>query len=112
MKTVLDIRRQLHELCDRVGVAITSAGSDCSDKLRQSLLSGLFVNISEHVGEGKYKVVSELMTRCDLCLNRCAIASCRPDRRSSYILVPVSSMSSHIHLTSCTLNLSSPLNVT
>ena len=58
MKIVTDIRRQLHDLCERVGVAITSGGSECSPSLRESLLTGLFVNVAEHIGEGKYRTVS------------------------------------------------------
>ncbi len=58
MKTVMDTRRQLSELCERVGVAIPSGGGDCSQSLRRALLGGLFVNVAEHVGEGKYKTVS------------------------------------------------------
>ena len=58
MKTVVDTRRQLSELCERVGVAIASGGADCSRSVRRALLGGLFVNVAEHVGEGKYKTVS------------------------------------------------------
>ena len=58
MATVLDIRRQLSELCERVGVAVTSGGAECSENVRRALLAGLFVNVAEHVGEGKYKTVS------------------------------------------------------
>ncbi len=58
MKTVYDIRHQLHELCGRVGVAMTTGGADCSENLRKALLKGLFLNVAEHTGEGKYKTVS------------------------------------------------------
>ena len=60
MKRVLDIRRQLHELCECVGVVISSQGgrSECSESLRRALLNGLFLNVAEHAGEGKYKTVS------------------------------------------------------
>ena len=58
MKTVLDTRRQLSELCESVGVAIASGGAECSENLRKALLSGLFVNMAQHIGEGKYKTVS------------------------------------------------------
>ena len=57
MATVVDIRRQLSELCERVGVVITSGGAECSESVRRALLTGLFVNVAEHVGEGKYKTV-------------------------------------------------------
>lgn len=59
MKIVFDIRRQLHELCERVGMTIISGGAECSESLRRSLLKGLFVNVAEHVGEGKYRTVSD-----------------------------------------------------
>ena len=57
MATVVDIRRQLSELCERVDVVITSGGAECSESVRRALLTGLFVNVAEHVGEGKYKTV-------------------------------------------------------
>ena len=57
MATVLNVRQQLHDLCERVGVAITSYGAECSEPLRKALLSGLFTNVAEHRGEGKYHTV-------------------------------------------------------
>jgi hypothetical protein len=57
MATVLNVRQQLHDLSDRVGVAITSYGAECSEPLRKALLSGLFTNVAEHRGEGKYHAV-------------------------------------------------------
>ena len=59
MKTVVDTRRQLSELCERVGVVVSSGGAECSQSLRKALLGGLFMNVAEHIGEGKYKTVSE-----------------------------------------------------
>lgn len=58
MKLVVDTRRQLSELCERVGVVLESGGADCNLSLRRALLGGLFVNVAEYVGEGKYKTVS------------------------------------------------------
>ena len=57
MATVLNVRQQLNDLCERVGVAITSYGAECSEPLRKALLSGLFTNVAEHRGEGKYHAV-------------------------------------------------------
>lgn len=57
-QTVVDTKRQLSDLCDGVGVAVISGGADCSQSVRRALLGGLFVNVAEHVGEGKYKTVS------------------------------------------------------
>ncbi len=62
MATVLSIRCQLSGLCERVGVACVSGGSECSQVLCRALLRGLFVNVAEHVGEGKYKTVSETLS--------------------------------------------------
>ena len=59
MKTVMDTRRQLSELCERVGVAMASGGAECGLALRHALLGGLFLNVAEHMGEGKYKTVRE-----------------------------------------------------
>ena len=63
MKIVLDIRQQLVELCVRLGVASTSGGADCSQNLRKALLRGLFVNVAEHAGEGKYRTVSDVWVK-------------------------------------------------
>ena len=60
MKIVLDVRQQLVELCERLGVASTSGGADCSQNLRKALLRGLFVNVAERAGEGKYRTVSDV----------------------------------------------------
>ena len=57
MATVLNVRQQLHDLCERVDVVITSYGVECSEPLRKALLSGLFTNVAEHRGEGKYHAV-------------------------------------------------------
>ena len=58
MRIVIDVRRQLHEMCDCMDVTVTSGGVECSESLRKSLLRGLFGNLAEHVGEGKYHTVS------------------------------------------------------
>lgn len=58
MSTVLDVRRQLCELCQREGVRLCSGGADCGEAVRQALIGGLFTNVAEHIGEGKYLTVS------------------------------------------------------
>ena len=63
MSTVLDVRRQLCELCERVGVKLSSGGAECSEELRRALIGGLFMNAAEHIGEGKYLTVSR-QERC------------------------------------------------
>jgi hypothetical protein len=69
MATVLNVRQQLHDLCERVGVAITSYGAECSEPLRKALLSGLFTNVAEHRGEGKYHAVRPGSTSLSLSLS-------------------------------------------
>ena len=75
MATVLNVRQQLHDLCERVGVAITSYGAECSEPLRKALLSGLFTSVAEHRGEGKYHAVRpgylplSLFSLCSLSLS-------------------------------------------
>ena len=63
MKIILDIRLQLVELCERLGVTLTSGGADCSQNLRKAMLRGLFVNVAEHAGEGKYRTVSDVWVK-------------------------------------------------
>ena len=61
MRTVLDVRRQLKELCQRLGVGLEGAGFGSSrdgEALLRSLLGGLFTNVADHTGEGKYLTVS------------------------------------------------------
>ncbi len=58
MSTVMDVRHQLAELCGRVGLSLVSAGVECSEAVRRALISGLFLNVAEHIGEGKYLTVS------------------------------------------------------
>ena len=60
MAIVLNIRFQLLDICERVGLACISAGTECSEVLRRALLKGLFVNVAEHVENGKYMTVREL----------------------------------------------------
>ena len=59
MKIVLDVRQQLGELCERLGIPPASGGRECSGSVRMALLGGLFVNVAEHVGGGKYRTVSQ-----------------------------------------------------
>ena len=63
MKIVLDIRLQLVKLCKQLGVTATSGGAGCSQNLRKALLRGLFVNVAEHAGEGKYRTVSNVWVK-------------------------------------------------
>jgi len=58
MSTVLDVRHQLCELCERVGVDLTTGGSECGLSVRKALLTGLGMNAAQHAGEGKYLTVS------------------------------------------------------
>ena len=50
-------------------MAITSGGAECSESVRRALLTGLFVNVAEHVGEGKYKMVGMCVKVLILCKN-------------------------------------------
>ena len=56
MAMVVEVRKQLRDLCLRLGLPLVSSKN--SDDLRRCLLSGLFMNTAQHVGEGKYKTVS------------------------------------------------------
>ena len=56
MTMVVEVRKQLRDLCLRLGLPLVSSKN--SDDLRRCLLSGLFMNTAQHVGEGKYKTVS------------------------------------------------------
>ena len=50
------MRKQLRDLCLWLGLPLVSSKN--GDDLRRCLLSGLFMNTAQHVGEGKYKIVS------------------------------------------------------
>ena len=65
MKTVLDVRRQLKELCQRLGVGL---GSSQDSGVLRSLLGGLFTNVAEHTGEGKYLTVSKSHSQYLTCI--------------------------------------------
>ena len=56
MATVVEVRKQLKDLCLRLGLPMASSKS--GEDLRRCLLSGLFMNTAQHAGEGKYKTVS------------------------------------------------------
>lgn len=56
IRTALDVRGQLVELCGRHGVAMVS--NNDSEIVRRALLEGLHTQSAEHVGEGKYHTVS------------------------------------------------------
>lgn len=55
MRTALDVRAQLVELCNRHGVSLVSSGD--SHAVRTALLVGLYAQTAEHTGEGKYRTV-------------------------------------------------------
>ena len=57
MRTALDVRSQLEDLCGRQGVGLVS--SQDSRAIRQALLAGLFTQTAEHRGEGKYQTVGQ-----------------------------------------------------
>lgn len=59
MNTVVNVRQQLSDLCDRVGVVKSSFGAEPSEPVRKCLLSGLFTNVAEYKTEGKYHTVRE-----------------------------------------------------
>ena len=65
------MRKQLRDLCLRLGLPLVSGKS--SDDLRRCLLSGLFMNTAQHVGEGKYKTVSGGCQLGDCCGYFCII---------------------------------------
>ena len=58
MKTVQDVRQQLRSLCQQLGVALCSSGDPTT--ILRALLTGLFTNTAEHIGEGRYHTVSPL----------------------------------------------------
>ena len=57
MRTLLEVRAQLGELCGRMGVQLSSA-PNASQLIRKALLCGLFTNTAQHMGEGRYITVS------------------------------------------------------
>lgn len=54
MKTVLDVRCQLRELCRKLDISLESCGQDTS-KVRQCLSAGFFLNAAELQLNGSYK---------------------------------------------------------
>lgn len=56
MKTVLETRKQIRDLCVRNDVEITSAGDDTIG-YRRCLLYGLFVNTAQLQPDGSYKAM-------------------------------------------------------
>ena len=56
MLTIIDVRKQLRDLCQRNEVPLKTSHS--SELIRKALLQGFFVNVAEHLGEGKYQTVS------------------------------------------------------
>lgn len=61
MKTVLDIRAQLRELCTKLEIPLQSCGKDTS-KIRECLTTGFFVNAAELQLDGTYKCLGQKMT--------------------------------------------------
>lgn len=57
MKLVLDIRKQLRELCVRVDIPLQSCNKDTS-RIRQCLATGLFMNTAERQLDGTYRTVA------------------------------------------------------
>lgn len=58
MKTVLAIRSQLRELCVKLGVPLQSCGKE-TNKIRQCLTSGFFLNAAELQLDGAYKCLGQ-----------------------------------------------------
>lgn len=56
MLTVLDVKKQLRDLCQHNSIPLESLMD--GEVLLKALLYGYFVNVAEHVGEGKYQTVS------------------------------------------------------
>ena len=56
MSTVVDIRKQLKELCEHNRINLVSTQNN--DNIMKCLLHGLFVNVAEHISNGKYQTVS------------------------------------------------------
>ncbi|XP_028410170.1 ATP-dependent RNA helicase DHX33-like isoform X2 [Dendronephthya gigantea] len=61
MKTVLDIRTQLREICTKLEIPLQSCGKDTS-KIRECLTTGFFVNAAELQLDGSYKCFGQKMT--------------------------------------------------
>ena len=61
MKTVLDIRAQLRQLCVKLEMPLQSCGKDTS-MIRQCITTGFFVNAAELQLDGTYKCLGQKMT--------------------------------------------------
>ena len=61
MKIVLDVRQQLVELCKRLGMDLR--GCRLQPEFEEGFVEGLFVNVAEHAGEGKYRTVSDVWVK-------------------------------------------------
>lgn len=53
-----EIKTQLKEICDRIGLSMSSCGSQM-DQVRKCLLAGLFTNVAELQRDKKYLTVSK-----------------------------------------------------
>ena len=61
MKTVSDIRTQLRTICTKLCLPLEGCGKDTS-KIRQCLVTGLFVDAAELQLDGSYKCLGQKMT--------------------------------------------------
>jgi hypothetical protein len=59
MKTVVEVRRQLSDLCRKLHFELRSAG-DNTERVRECLAKGLFCNVAALQRKGFYKTVSGL----------------------------------------------------
>lgn len=57
MKTVLEVRRQLQDICLHNQIRLTSSPQTSSREIRMALLQGLFMNVAE-VHDSCYRTVS------------------------------------------------------
>lgn len=57
MKLVIDIRKQLREICERLEISLKSSGKD-TGLVRQSIAQGMFMNAAELQLDGTYQTIS------------------------------------------------------
>ena len=114
MKTVQDVRQQLRSLCQQLGVALCSSGDPTT--ILRALLTGLFTNTAEHIGEGRYHTVSPLNQNFVITVTHThtqfLLYSWPHDRKYTYTPVPVYSMCGPTQSVSCTQNWSIPPSAT
>lgn len=61
MKLVIDIRKQLREICERLDISLKSCGKD-TGLVRQSIARGLFMNAAELQLDGTYQTITHRET--------------------------------------------------